>query len=74
MMRWQESLDNIYHLTDRINKKDRISIYYADLDGMSIRRMIKEIRPDYISSRCTVISKTRLIFLLNSQTNIIGNR
>ena len=25
MMRWQEPLDNLYHLTDRINKKDRIS-------------------------------------------------
>ena len=26
MMRWQEPLDNLYHLTDRINKKDRISL------------------------------------------------
>ena len=50
MMRWQEPLDNIYHLTDRINKKDRISIFYADLnDGMSVKRMIEEVRPDYIS-------------------------
>ena len=50
MMRWQEPLDNIYHLTDKINKNDRISVYYADLnDGMSIRRMIEEVRPDYIS-------------------------
>ena len=32
MMRWQEPLDNLYHLTDRINKKDRISLYYADLN------------------------------------------
>ncbi|EAH7090965.1 NAD-dependent epimerase/dehydratase family protein, partial [Campylobacter coli] len=22
MMRWQEPMDNIYHLSDRINKKD----------------------------------------------------
>ncbi len=50
MMRWQEPLDNLYHLTDRINKKDRISLYYADLnDAMSITRMIDEVRPDYIS-------------------------
>ena len=50
MMRWQEPLDNLYHLTDRINKKDRISLYYADLnDAMSVNRMIDEVRPDYIS-------------------------
>jgi len=50
MMRWQEPQDNLYHLTDRINKKDRISLYYADLnDAMSITRMIDEVRPDYIS-------------------------
>ena len=50
MMRWQEPLDNLYHLTDRINRKDRISLYYADLnDAMSITRMIDEVRPDYIS-------------------------
>ena len=27
MMRWQEPMDNIYTLTERINKKDRISIF-----------------------------------------------
>ena len=26
MMRWQEPLNNIHHLADRINKKDRIGI------------------------------------------------
>ena len=26
MMRWQEPMDNLYHLTDRINRKDRISL------------------------------------------------
>ena len=25
MMRWQEPMDNLYHLTTRINNKDRIS-------------------------------------------------
>ncbi|VEG60744.1 GDP-mannose 4,6-dehydratase [Campylobacter jejuni subsp. doylei] len=35
MMRWQEPMDNIYHLSDRINKKDRISICYADLNDYS---------------------------------------
>ena len=50
MMRWQEPLDNIYHLTNRINNKDRVFLYYADLnDGMSITKMIEDVRPDYIS-------------------------
>lgn len=75
MMRWQEPLDNIYHLTDRINKKDRISIYYADLnDGMSIRRMIEESRPDYISHLAAQsYPKTSFDIPIETlQTNIIG--
>lgn len=50
MMRWQEPMDNLYHLTDRINRKDRIHIVYADLtDYPSLTRMIKNFRPDYFS-------------------------
>ena len=58
MMRWQEPLDNLYHLTDRINKKDRISLYYADLnDSGSVRDMIEESTTSlYLSSSSTVIS------------------
>jgi len=75
MMRWQEPLDNIYHLTDRINKKDRISLYYADLnDGMSIKRMIEECRPDYISHLAAQsYPKTSFDIPIETlQTNIIG--
>lgn len=50
MMRWQESMDNIYHLSKRINSKDRVYIEYADLtDGSSLTRLIKKRRPDYIT-------------------------
>jgi len=75
MMRWQEPLDNLYHLTDRINKKDRISLYYADLnDGMSVRRMIEEVRPDYISHLAAQsYPKTSFDIPIETlQTNIIG--
>lgn len=75
MMRWQEPLDNIYHLTDKINKNDRISVYYADLnDGMSIRRMIEEVRPDYISHLAAQsYPKTSFDIPIETlQTNIIG--
>ena len=75
MMRWQEPLDNLYHLTDRINRKDRISLYYADLnDGMSVRRMIDEVRPDYIS-HLAAQSYPQTSFdipIETLQTNIIG--
>jgi GDPmannose 4,6-dehydratase len=49
MMRWQEPLDNILHLTDRINKKDRLYISYCDLtDNSSINNEISSIKPDFI--------------------------
>lgn len=75
MMRWQESMDNIYHLTDRINKKDRISLFYADLnDYSSITRMLKELRPDYISHLgAQSYPKTSFNIPIETlQTNIIG--
>ena len=30
MMRWQEPMNNIYHLNQRINSGDRISVHYLD--------------------------------------------
>ena len=75
MMRWQEPIDNIQHLTDRINQKDRIYLYYADLnDAMSVTRMIEEVRPDYIS-HLGAQSYPQTAFNIpieTLQTNIIG--
>lgn len=49
MMRWLEPMNNIRHLSDRINKQDRIRIFYADLnDYASMNRMISSILPDFI--------------------------
>lgn len=75
MMRWQESLDNIYHLSDRINKKDRVSLFYADLnDAGSVRNMIESVRPDYISHLAAQsYPKTSFDIPIETlQTNIIG--
>ena len=75
MMRWQEPLDNIYHLSNRINKKDRISLYYADLnDAGSVRNMIESVRPDYISHLAAQsYPKTSFDIPIETlQTNIIG--
>lgn len=75
MMRWQEPMNNLYHLTDRINRKDRISLYYADLNDYSaLARTLKTIRPDFISHLAAQsYPKTSFDIPLETlQTNIIG--
>lgn len=75
MMRWQEPMDNLYHLTDRINRKDRISLYYADLtDYAALSRMLREVRPAYISHLAAQsYPKTSFNIPIETlQTNIIG--
>lgn len=47
--RWNESMDNIEHLTDVINKKERIELIYGDLnDYASIVNAIEISKPDYV--------------------------
>lgn len=75
MMRWQEPMDNLYHLTDRINRKDRISLHYADLNDYSaFARVLKTVRPDYISHLAAQsYPKTSFDIPIETlQTNIIG--
>lgn len=75
MMRWQEPMDNLYHLTDRINRNDRISLYYADLNDYSaLARMLKTVQPDYISHLAAQsYPKTSFDIPIETlQTNIIG--
>ncbi|ROL80498.1 GDP-mannose 4,6-dehydratase [Pseudomonas protegens] len=75
MMRWQEPMDNLYHLTTRINNKDRISLYYADLnDSTAISRMLKDVRPTFISHLAAQsYPKTSFNIPIETlQTNVIG--
>lgn len=75
MMRWQEPLDNIYHLTDRVNKADRIHLVYADLnDYRSMSSAIAKVRPTYISHLAAQsFPKTSFDLPLETlQTNILG--
>ena len=75
MMRWQEPMDNLYHLNNRINKKDRISVYYADLnDYSSITRMLVDTKPDFIFHLAAQsFPKTSFNIPIETlQTNIIG--
>lgn len=75
MMRWQEPMDNLYHLTERINKKNRIRLVYADLgDYVSMHRMFDDIRPDFISHLAAQsYPKTSFDIPIETlHTNIIG--
>ena len=75
MMRWQEPMNNIQHLTDRINQKDRISVFYADLnDYPSMNRMILVVRPDFIFHLAAQsFPKTSFDSPIETlQTNILG--
>ncbi|TQR33660.1 GDP-mannose 4,6-dehydratase [Campylobacter sp. MIT 99-7217] len=75
MMRWQESMENIYHLNERINKKDRISVFYADLnDYSSLQKLFESKRPDFIFHLAAQsFPKTSFDIPLETlQTNIIG--
>lgn len=47
--RWRSPLDNVEHLLDRANRKDRLYFSYADLnDQMSLIRTVREVRPNYV--------------------------
>lgn len=75
MLRWQEPMDNLYHLTDRINRKDRISLVYADLNDYSaMARMLRDLKPEFISHLgAQSYPKTSFNIPIETlQTNIIG--
>ncbi|SEP97630.1 GDPmannose 4,6-dehydratase [Lachnospiraceae bacterium RM5] len=47
--RWRSPLDNVQHLIDRVNKKDRVFFEYADLnDQISLLNVIQKVKPNYI--------------------------
>ena len=49
MQRWRSPLDNIQHLMDRINRRDRVFVHYGDLNDMgSMLKVLKTVKPDYI--------------------------
>lgn len=49
MCRWRSPLDNVEHLLDRANKKDRVYFINGDLcDYISLQNAVAESRPDYI--------------------------
>jgi len=73
--RWRSPLDNVEHLIERVNKKDRVYFEYADLnDQISLITVINNIKPDYVfhlaAQSYPMTSFTAPIDTLN--TNILG--
>ncbi|MCI2105454.1 MAG: GDP-mannose 4,6-dehydratase [Intestinimonas sp.] len=73
--RWRSPLDNVDHLLERANQKNRLFFEYADLnDEMSLIKIIRTIRPDYVfhlaAQSYPLTSFTAPIDTLN--TNILG--
>ena len=49
MARWRSPMDNIAHLTDRLNRHDRLRLIHGDLrDSLSILNAVEEARPDVV--------------------------
>jgi GDPmannose 4,6-dehydratase len=49
MCRWRSPLDNVAHLLDRANRKDRVHFINGDLcDYVSLVNAVEESRPDYV--------------------------
>lgn len=47
--RWRSPLDNVEHLIDRVNRKDRVFFDYADLnDEVSLLTVVQKVKPQYI--------------------------
>jgi GDP-mannose 4,6-dehydratase len=75
VQRWRSPLDNIMHLMERINKKDRVFVEYGDLNDMaSLITILEKVKPDYIfhlaAQSYPQVSFTAPIETLN--TNILG--
>lgn len=73
--RWRSPLDNVEHLLERVNNKDRVYFEYADLnDQVSLINVIQAIKPDYIfhlaAQSYPLTSFTAPVDTLN--TNILG--
>ena len=75
VQRWRSPFDNIAHLSERINKGDRVFMRYGDLnDQTSLITVLDEVKPEYIfhlaAQSYPQTSFTAPIDTLN--TNVLG--
>lgn len=49
LVRWNDKMDNIEHLMDQINRKDRIELVYGDINDLaSLLVCFRQTKPDYV--------------------------
>ena len=49
LVRWNDRMDNIEHLMDRINIKDRVELVYGDINDLSsLLSVFGKTKPDYV--------------------------
>lgn len=49
LVRWNDKMDNIEHLMDKINNKDRVELVYGDINDLSsLLVTFKNTKPDYV--------------------------
>lgn len=49
LIRWNDRLDNIEHLIDRINSKNRIELVYGDINDLSsLMECFSKTKPDFV--------------------------
>lgn len=73
--RWQDNLENIEHLSDLINKKERVELIYGDLnDYSSIQKAVRKDQFEYVFHLAAQsFPQTSFVSPLETlQTNIIG--
>lgn len=75
MCRWRSPLDNIEHMIDRANRKDRVYFISGDLcDYISLQNAVEECKPDYVFHLAAQSFPTTSFTspLQTLDTNIIG--
>jgi len=73
--RWNDSLENIEHLSDKINKKERIELIYGDLNDLaSLLEAVDKSAPDYVFHLAAQsYPQTSFVAPLETlETNILG--
>ena len=49
LVRWNDRMDNIEHLMDKINNKDRVELVYGDINDLSsLLSVFDKTKPDYV--------------------------
>jgi GDP-mannose 4,6-dehydratase len=75
MCRWRSPLDNVEHLLDRANRKDRVFFLDGDLcDYISLQNAVEQSKPDYVFHLAAQSYPTTSFTspLQTLETNILG--